>query len=210
MFSLQSEQVDDFLGAFKRAALSSSVQNTLSRFRLFASRSWNPSYSSLLPFTQLVDLMVGFSCDGGCSSKVDDDTVITLSRAMPKLQIFELGGVPCGQITVGVTTKGLLALAHHCPSLGILRIHLQVASLSDPPGFPGMVPNAGPTALWTDCALTDLEVGKAPVPEGSAIIIALTLLQIFPRLDCITFIDEGWQEVENAINRSREIVGCSS
>ena len=209
-FCLQSEQIGNLLGAFGRAALSSSVQNTLSGFRLFALRSWDPNYSSLLPFTQLVDLVIRFSCDGGCSSRVDDDIVISLSRAMPKLQTFDLGGTPCRQITGGVTTKGLLALAHHCPNLGTLCVHLQVASLSDPPGIPGTAPNPGPTASWKDCALTELEVGETPVPEGSAIIIALTLLRIFPRLDWITFINEEWEEVENAINRSREIVNRSS
>ena len=71
----------DFLGAFKGAALSSSIQNTLSRFLITARRPWNPSYSSLLPFTQLVDLGVEFSCDGGCPSRVDDDIVISLLRA---------------------------------------------------------------------------------------------------------------------------------
>ena len=40
--------------------------------------------------------------------------------------------------------------------------------------------------------------------------IALTLLRIFPRLDCIIFIDEGREEVENVINRSREIIDGSS
>jgi len=50
-FCLQSGQIGDFLGTFERAALSSSLQNTLSSFQLFALCSWNPSYSSLLPFT---------------------------------------------------------------------------------------------------------------------------------------------------------------
>ena len=204
------DQIDDFSGAFKRAALSSSLQNTLSRFYIPAQRPWNPTYSSLLPFTQLVDLEIGFSCDGGCSSRVDDDIVIGLSRAMPKLKYLALGDAPCGRSTTGITTKGLLTLAHHCPKLWSLRVHLQVASLSEPSRIPGMVRNAGPAASWTDCTLTDLSVGKTPVPERSAMTIALTLLRIFPRLDCIMFIDEGWEEVENAINCSREIIDCSS
>ena len=209
-FYPRSEEIGDFLGAFERAALSSSLQNTLSRFYIPAQRPWNPTYSSLLPFTQLVDLEIGFSCDGGCSSRVDDDIVIGLSRAMPKLKYLALGDAPCGRSTTGITTKGLLTLAHHCPKLWSLRVHLQVASLSEPSRIPGMVRNAGPAASWTDCTLTDLSVGKTPVPERSAMTIALTLLRIFPRLDCIMFIDEGWEEVENAINCSREIIDCSS
>ena len=209
-FYPQSEQLGDFLGAFKRAALSSSVQNTLSNFYFFSPCSWNPNYSSLLPFTQLVRLRVELSCDDECSSRVDDDIIISLSQAMPKLEVLGLGDPPCRQIAAGVTTKGLVALAHHCPNLSILCIHFQVASLSNPPVIPGTAPNAGDAASWTDCALMELEVGEAPVPEGSALIITLTLLRIFPRLSSIVFLDEGWKEVEDAINHSKHIFDCSS
>ena len=209
-FYLESEEVGDFLGVFEKAALSSSIQNTLSRLFISAKCSWDPKYSSLLPFTQLVDLKIESSCDDGCSSRVDDDIVISLSRAMPKLEILGLGDTPCYQITTGVTTKGLLALAHHCPNLSTLRVHLQVASLSDPPVIPETVPNAGPAASWTDCALRELEVGDTPAPEGSELIVALTLLRIFPRLESLVFPSEGWEEVENAINLSRRIINCSS
>jgi len=208
-FHLQSEQVGDFLGAFERAALSLSAQNTLSKIYIFTQHSWNPNYSSLLPFTQLVNLEIKIPCDDRCPSTVDDDIIISLSRAMPKLEILALGDPPCGQSTTGITTKGLLALARHCQKLSILCVHLRVASLSEPPGIPGIVRNAGSVALWTDCALTELEVGETPVPEGSAMIIALTLLRIFPRLGSIEFSDEGWKEVKNAINRSREIIDFS-
>jgi len=129
---------------------------------------------------------------------------------MPKLESLELGGPPCSRSTTGITTKGLLALAHHCQKLLILRVHLQVASLSDPPVIPGMVPNAGPAGSWTDCALTVLVVGATPVPKGSAMIIALTLLRIFPRLNSINFINGRWKEVGNAINRSRGTIDRSS
>jgi len=209
-FSPQSEEIGDFLGAFERAALPLSVQNTLSDFCLDTSYSWNPNYSSLLPFTQLVDLNIQSSCDSGCSSRVDDDIIISLSRAMPKLVTLKLGDAPCGQITTGVTTKGLVALSHHCPDLLTLRIHFRVASLIDPPAIPGVVPSAGPAASWTDCSLMELDVGETPMPEGSELIIVLTLLHIFPRLDSIESFGERWEKVENAINSSRGIVDCSS
>lgn len=50
-FYPQSEQIGGFLRALERAALSSSVQNTLSKFYILALRPWNPAYSSLLPLT---------------------------------------------------------------------------------------------------------------------------------------------------------------
>jgi len=209
-FYPRSKHIGDFLGVFKRAALSSSIQNTLSKLRVCAGSSWNPTYSSLLPFTKLVDLEICFSCNRGCSSRVDDNIIISLSRAMPKLKTLILGHTACGQVTGGVTPKGLLALAHHCPKLSTLSVHLKVASLCEPPGIPGMVPAAGPGASWTHCALGRLVVGEAPMPEGSVVIVAMTLLRIFPRLGSIKFTDERWGKVENAINRSREIINCSS
>ena len=54
-----------------------------------------------------------------------------------------------------------------------------------------------------------LEVGEAPVPEGSAIIIALTLLRIFPQLNYIASNVKRWGEVEDAISRFREIISSS-
>ena len=202
-FFLHSEEIGDFLGVFERAALSSSVQNTLSEFYLSAPYLWTPKFSSLIPFTQLVDLDIGSFCDDGCSSRLDDDIIISLSQAMPKLEILALGSTPCRQSTGGVTKKGLLALARHCQKLSSLCVHLQVASLGEPPGIPGIFPGAGPATLWTECALEELIVEETPVPEGSVTMIALILLRIFPRLGCIIFIDKGWKEVENAINRSR-------
>ena len=210
IFYSHSRQIGDFLGAFERAALSSSVQNTLSRLYLFTGCSWNPSYSALLPFTQMVALDIRFLCDGGCSSTVDDSIVINLSRAMPKLQLLRLGENPCRQFATGVTAKGLVALAHHCQNLSLLRIHFQVTSLSATSVGPGVAPDAESTISWTGCALTDLEVGKIPVPEGSVLMVALTLLRIFPRLIFIDGTDEGWEKVANAICHSKGIFDRSS
>ena len=209
-FYPQSEQLGDFLGVFEGIASSSSVQNTLLRFNLSASCSWNPNYFSLLPFTRMERLVIDFSCDGGCPSRVDDDVIIKLSRAMPKLTTLQLGGDPCRRSTTGVTAKGLVALAHHCPALLILRIHLQAASLSTPPASPRMIPNAQSSASQVGCALTNLSVGETPIPEESALIVALTLLLIFPRINFINSFDEVWKKVEDAIRNSREIVNCSS
>jgi len=169
IFDSRSEQIGDFLGAFKRVALAASTQNTLSRFTLHISCSWNPSYTSLLPFTQMTCLVIEFSCGNDCSSSVDDDIITSLARAMPKLQYLSLGDEPCRRITTGVTVKGLMVLAHHCPNLFVLRVHFQVASLSAPPATPGTTSNAGSTSPWWDCALAILEVGKIPVPGGGEV-----------------------------------------
>ena len=210
-FTIESEPVGDFLEAFKGVALSLSIQNTLSAIRLSAGRLWDPNYHILLPFTRLVDLYIQSVCAGSCS-RVDDGIVIDLSRAMPKLQSLMLGDEPCHPFTGGVTTKGLVALAHNCPNLSSLRVHFQVAGLSDPSMGFETVRDTRYSASWRGCALTKLEVGWIPVSERSAPMVALTLLRIFPRIESIIF-GEGndkWGEIEDMICRSKQIVDRSS
>jgi len=207
-FNFESEQIGDFLGAF---ALAASAQNTLSVFCLYTSCSWNPSYTSLLPFTQMIYLVIESSCDDGCSSNVDDDIIINLAEAMPKLEHLQLGDTPCHHSPIGVTAKGLVALAYHCPNLSVLRIHFQVASLSAPPATVGITSNAESAALRRDCALTELEVGEISVPDESVLTVALTLAHIFPRIESIDYVERGnWERVVDAISLSRQIIDCSS
>jgi len=208
-FSPQSEEIGDFLGAFERVALAASIQNTLSTFHLYTSRSWNPAYSSLLLFTQLKELIIESSCIGGCSSIVDDDIIINLARAMPKLEHLRLGDTPCHRIPTGVTAKGLVVLAHHCPNLFYLHIHFHVASLSVPPATIGMTSNPGSVATRKDCALMELDVGEIPMTEESVPVVALTLARIFPRIESIDYVDEKWEKVMDAISISKQIVNCS-
>ena len=208
-FDHRSEQIGDFLEAFERVALGTPIQNTLSEFYLHTSCSWNPNYSSLLPFMHLKHLVVYFVCDNGCSSRVDDDIITNLARAMPKLKTLYLGGDPCYEIPIGVTVKGLTILAHHCPDLATLRIHFQVASLSAPPSMDEMV-SGWLTDPREDCALEELDVGDIYLREESVLAVALTLVRIFPRLHHIESIDdENWQKVMGALRLSGEIVGCS-
>lgn len=194
-FHSRSEQIGSFLEAFEKVALATSIQNTLSKFQLHTSRSWNPNYLALLPFTQLTHLVVRFSCDTGCSSTVDDDVVTSLAQTMPKLETLHLGNYPCGEILAGATVKGLVALAHHCQNLSALRIHFQVASLSAPPATGRAVPNAVSAALQRDCALRVLEVGGIPVAEGSVSTVAVILARIFPRIERVQCADGNWDNV---------------
>ena len=198
-FNHRSEQIGNFLEIFERVALDTSVQNTLTEFCLHTSRSWNPNYSSLLPFTQLTDVTIEFSCDDGCSSRLDDDIITKMARAMPKLQFLVLGNSPCREVSIGITVEGLVALAAHCPGLLELCIHFQVDSLREPPATTRTPPNVEPTALRRDCALRALVVGKILMPEGSVPTIALTIARIFPHLKYIDSIDQKWMEVVDAV-----------
>lgn len=204
-FHTESEQIGDFLGEFERVALTTPAPNTLVAFRFCTSRSWNPSYSSLLSFRQLERLDIVSSCSDGCDSRVDDDVVVALAQAMPKLKILGLGGTPCGEPS-GTTVNGLVALASLCPHLSQLRIHFQADTLinaaitvvkTPPDGELGAVQQG-------DCALTELEVGSIRIKKGSSSSITSTLLKIFPHILCIHYdSDWSWRDIETAIRDSR-------
>ena len=205
-FHARSERIGNFLEAFERVALVTSIQNTLSTFYFRTSCWWTPNYHSLLPFTQLRHLVVGFSCDVACSSTVDDDVVTNLARTMPRLEILRLGNDPCGNVHTGVTAKGLVVLAHHCPNLSTLRIHFQAAGLTTQPMASEVASNAGSAVLQRDCALRILEVGKTPMVEELVSTVAMTLARIFPRMESVQYVGENWYKVVDAIRHSRQII----
>jgi len=201
------DSIGGFLEVFESVALTTSVSLTLSMFAFHTSHPWRPNYRSLLRFTQLQELIIDFSCDLDCSSTIDDDTIIDVARAMPKLELLHLGEAPC-QIPTGVTATGLAALAYYCPHLSALRVHFQADSL-DPRTIANVAYNDNPTIPRAGCALTDLKVGAIPVMEESALVVALTLLRIFPRLEYIEYSDEGWEEVAEAIELSKQLADAS-
>ena len=200
LFSSRSDQIGDLLGEFESAVLTTSIPATLLTFRFTTSCSWNPKYRSLLPFTQLKDLVIGFSCDDGCSSRVDDNIITDLVQAMPKLELLRLGGTPCKTPT-GVTAKGLIALACGCRHLLDLRVHFRTASLVQAATSPKKLPpsEGKPAARRQDCALKDLDVGEILIPEGTELIVTMTLLQTFPNLLYITFVEGRWRSVAENI-----------
>ena len=183
IFCSESNHIGDFLGAFENFAFTTSSQNTLSKLRFHTSRSWNPNYSSLLSFIQLKEVEIQFSCGWSCSSRVDDDIIMNLARAMPKLEILQLGGTPCDSRT-GITVNGLIGLAHRSPHLSKLRVHFQATSLVEAATGAAVLPpsDGEPVVLQEDCPLTNLEVGGIPIPMQSGLSVALVLLQIFPRI----------------------------
>jgi hypothetical protein len=200
-----SAQISDFLEEFESVGLTTST--TLSTFKFYTRRPWRPNYRTLLPFTQLRELEIEFSCDDDCSSTMDDDIITDIARAMPRLEILQLGESPC-QTPAGATAKGLVALAHHCPNLTSLIIHFRVDSFNAPPLIAGT--RHTETTTRRDCALTDIDVGQIPIPEESVLTAALTLVRIFPNLVSIDYTDENWGKVLDAIYLSGQIVDCSS
>ena len=91
----------------------------------------------------------------------------------------------------------------------MLRIYFQVTDL-DPLVLPRVAPGGEPTISKGDCALTDLEVGKMPVTEESMLMVASTLLHLFPHINRIMSFEEGWRKVMDAINLSKQLIDPSS
>ena len=204
----ESNSIGNFLEAFEGVALTTPTSVTLSTFRIQTPCPWRPNYRCLLPFTQLRELAIDFSCEHGCSSTIDDDTITDMARTMSNLEVLRLGRAPCKTPT-GVTFKGLAALAYHCLHLSTLRIHFQADNLHPLPA--STITSGGkPTISRAECLLTVLEVGEIPVAEESALMVALTLLRIFPRLDFIEHSDGGWGEVAEAIGLSKQLADASS
>ena len=203
-FCCESEQIGDFLGAFESAARTTSIRNTLSLFAFRTSRPWNPTYSSLLSFARLKHLEIDFSCDDGCSSAADDGVITTLAQGMPMLEVLRLGDDPC-RTSTGATVNGLISLARRCTPLAELRLHFQASSLAN------VVKNAAGTSpdeliiRREECALKNLEVGRIPIPAGSSLGIALVLLQIFPRILDVRYINPAWEGVTKTIKDFRRV-----
>lgn len=204
VFHAECELTGDFLEAFEDVALTTCVSATLSAFKFHTSRSWNPNYYSLLSFKQLRELVVESSCHDGCSSRVDDEIVVTLARALPKLEVLRLGSEPCPTPT-GVTVKGLVELAFHGISLTTLRVHIQADSLVQAAvGGVATSPNGEP-ATHEECALATLEVGDTLIPEESTLTVALALLHIFPHISNIKYANPQWDDVVYIIKLSSRL-----
>ena len=201
--SLQARNAG-FLEEFELIAVSTSIPTTLSTFGFYSLSPWSPTYSSLLAFKQLTNLTIINPCYTGCSSTVDDDIVINLSQAMPKLNILRLGSEPC-QMPGGVTVKGLVELAYRCTDLSTFRAHIRADSLVQAAvdGMATLSSADEPPVLREECALATLEVGDIPLPEESALTIALALLHIFPRLRDIKYTNARWEDVVNTIRLSK-------
>jgi hypothetical protein len=204
--ALESTQVAGFLEAFESAG--PTISTTLSVFKVHIPHPWRPNYRSLLSFRQLRDLEIEFSCDGGCSSTIDDDIITDMARAMPKLESLVLGERPC-QIPTGVTAEGLAVLAHYCPDLSSLSIHFRVDSFHTLSAVAGP-PHIGTAAPRGDCALTELNVGEIPLPEESTLMVALALVRIFPNIWCIEYTNENWAGVSEAIHLSDNLIDRTS
>jgi hypothetical protein len=175
--------------------------------QLLHPRPWRPNYRSLLPFKQLRELEIEFSCEDGCSSTMDDDIITDMARAMPRLETLQLGENRAEPPPVSQPRDSQ-------PWLVIAQIYPPSTSTFE---WIASMPHQRLLGLLTlgpqpgrDCALTDLDVGKTPMLEESALMAALTLVRIFPNIMQIDYTDENWGKVSDSIYLSGQIVDCSS
>lgn len=206
----ESPPIGGFLEEFQSVALTTSMPNTLSEFNFYTSQPWTPNYSSLLIFKQMKKLEIEFSCSYGCRSAADDEVVINLAKAMPELEVLQLGKQPC-RVSRGVTFKGLIVLALCCPRLSKLCVHFQANELAEAMSRSGPPSPSGPTAIapQTNCALTDLQVGETPISNSATLAVGLTLLQIFPEILNIKYVGSNaqWGRVAETIRVFKRICG---
>ena len=81
------------------------------------------------------------------------------------------------------------------------------ALIDDPLLLPERTAGSEPAIPREDCVLTHLNVGEMPLPEKSALAVALTLLCIFPRIDYIESLGGGGR---NAVYVSKRVADYSS
>ena len=203
-FHAECQQVGAFLEAFEDFAIATSASAVLAGFEFYTSCPWNPNYRSLLGFKQLKVLILEFSCRDGCSSSIDDETLITLVQAILKQVTLKLGRAPC-QVSGGVTIHGLIALAHHCRDISKLRVHFRTNSLTEALAEEPVPSPQGPCLPRENCALTSLEVGEIPILKHHRHTVVFALLRIFPRLCDIEYEDDEWEYVADMIKLSRKI-----
>jgi len=127
----------------------------------------------------VVDLDIE-SCDGGCSSRVDNEIVISL----PQVEIPRARGIHHAPAHAGVMENGFVGPGpHHCLNPSLLRIRFQSAGLGVPSASPEMTPNVVPAASGTGCDLTGLDVVEISVPDRSVLTVAVIAPHIFPGIE---------------------------
>ena len=175
----------------------SGVHRTLTELRVCPREGWiidGVSIAPLLVLRELTSLAIFTVCEDQCIFLLSDKDIENIVKAMPKLEDLSLG-IPCSQQMPGnLTVKSLLVIAKHCKALETLKIHINCESIvtgADGREFPGPfdfhteVPSEVISSDYDGCPLRSAVFGSCPIPmeEEGGIILALTLLRLFPRLN---------------------------
>ena len=175
----------------------SEIHRTLTELRLCPGEGWiidKASISPLLVLGELTFLGIFTECqEERCIFSLSDQDIERLAKAMPKLEVLSLG-VPCSaQMRDDLTVKSLLAIAKYCKALKALEAHINCESIvmstyerEVPGSFPShtKIPSTTTSSDYDGCPLSLATFGSCPIPmdgEGG-VVVAMTLLRLFPRL----------------------------
>lgn len=176
----------------------SGIHRTLTGLRLCPGEGWiinRVTIAPLLVLGELTSLAIFTDCGSEqCIFLLSDKDIERLVKAMPKLEILSLG-IPCPeQVHDNLTVKSLLAIARYSKALKALEMHINCESIvtsTDEREFPGLfdfeteVPSEVISSDYDGCPLRSAVFGSCPIPmdEEGGVILALTLLRLFPRLN---------------------------
>jgi hypothetical protein len=174
------------------------IHGTLTVLRLCLVEGWilnGASITPLLVLGELTSLAIFTRCGRElCIFSLSDKDIERLVKAMPKLEDLSLG-TPCpAQMRDDLTVKSLLAIAKYSKALKLLSMHINCESIvtsASEREFPGLfdfdtkAPSEAISSDYDGCPLRLAAFGSCPIPmdEEGGIIVALTLLRLFPRLN---------------------------
>jgi len=162
----------------------------------------DPSFTSAIQiFQNLVHLSIMVVCsDGQCAFKLNNDNVVELSMALPRLNHLLLG-YPCGENTCATTVACLLPISVHCPGLQFLGIHFNTTNIVDDLKNISEDPQFQELRSFRRCDLSRLYVYRVPLtPDKSGLkTVARVMMDIFPNLEHC----DGW----GGLKLKRKMVG---
>ena len=154
----------------------------------------------LLSFGRLTTLELVVNCSGGqCGVKLDDSIITDLAKTLPQLTFLGLGGIPCDASTSEVTVASLVALSTNCVDLVFLQLHFNTRDIT------ACGTHANFRARKFTCKLCTLSVGSQPLPSNhdDILLLASTILHIFPHVGIHPYTRGGWRQVIEGIQMFR-------
>jgi hypothetical protein len=179
-----------FFPAMLVAIQHSGSYQTLTKFSITPDGRFNVDTAFIRPLlflTQLTDLDIEIHCGRQCPFKLSDQDIEELVKALPKLESLCLGSNPCSR-PANNTIRTLVSIATHCKHLFELVIHTNVEAVIDGVsqhgGRGGSHTSGDPLSTFVECPIRSIIFGPCFIPDEGrgAIVFAITLLRLFPRL----------------------------
>ena len=162
-------------------------------------------------FRNLCNLNVEVSCHvesgvGQCTFKLNDDDVIEVVMALPRLESLILGQA-CSENTCATTVACLLPLSVYCVKMRWLEIHFNTSNIVDDFKNISEDPRLQKLRLLPRCPLSRLNVGQMPLTldEPGFETVVNGMDDIFPSMRCCTETEGIWTELDGRIAGFREM-----